>query len=71
MLSRFLTLNVNKLLGGSSYILGVAIMFETASTLLDLVLSHTIIRIGTVNVFESIVAYALKLSFYIVMTDSV
>ncbi|ETN11894.1 hypothetical protein PPTG_09561 [Phytophthora nicotianae INRA-310] len=71
VLSSFLTLNLYNLSGGDAKIVGVAIMCETASELPAFFFSHKIIKkIGTVNVLlVSIAGYALRISYYAVMTD--
>lgn len=71
VLSSFLTLNLYNLSGGDAKIVGVAIMYETASELPAFFFSHKIIKkIGTVNVLlMSIAGYALRISYYAVMTD--
>ncbi|OWZ17285.1 Major Facilitator Superfamily (MFS) transporter [Phytophthora megakarya] len=71
VLSSFLTLNLYNLSGGDAKIVGAAIMCETASELPAFFFSHQIInKIGTVNVLlVSIAGYALRISYYAVMTD--
>ncbi|KAH7476617.1 hypothetical protein PRIC1_000627 [Phytophthora ramorum] len=71
VLSSFLTLHMYNLSGGDAKIVGVAIMCETASELPAFFFSHRVIKkIGTVNVLlVSIAGYALRISFYAVMTD--
>ncbi|GMF10279.1 unnamed protein product [Phytophthora lilii] len=71
VLSSFLTLNLYNLSGGDAKIVGVAIMCETASELPAFFFADTILKkIGTVNVLlVSITGYALRMSYYAVMTD--
>uniref|UniRef100_H3GCA0 Major facilitator superfamily (MFS) profile domain-containing protein n=1 Tax=Phytophthora ramorum TaxID=164328 RepID=H3GCA0_PHYRM len=72
VLSSFLTLNLYNLSGGNAQIVGVAIMCETVSELPAFFYSHKIInRVGIVNVLLlSIVGYALRVSYYAVMTNA-
>jgi oligosaccharide:H+ symporter len=72
VLSSFLTLNLYNLSGQNAQIVGIAIMCETASELPAFFYSHWIInRFGIGNVLLlSIVGYALRVSFYAVMTNA-
>ncbi|KAG2529026.1 hypothetical protein JM16_002323 [Phytophthora kernoviae] len=72
VLSSFLTLNLYNLSGGDAKIVGVAIICETASELPAFFFSHQVIKkMGTVNVLlMSIAGYALRISYYAVMTDA-
>ncbi|KAI9905444.1 hypothetical protein PsorP6_013425 [Peronosclerospora sorghi] len=72
VLSSFLTLNLYNLSGENAQIVGIAIMCETASELPAFFYSHAFIqRFGIVNVLLlSIIGYALRLSYYAVMTNA-